>query len=250
LLLRIEDIDPTRARQEFEAAIFEDLAWLGLSWEKPVLRQSERFEAYRAALEELGRLGLLYPASLSRAEIDAKVANAGPAWPRDPDGAPVYPGEERNWSEARRREETASGRPYALRIDMARALAAFGDFAWREVDPFGQAPPASVEADPRAWGDVVVARKEVPASYHLAVVVDDAFQEVTDVVRGKDLQPSTSVHRVLQALLRLPEPRYFHHRLILDESGQKLAKSRGSESIRARRAAGETPEEVIAGLEL
>jgi len=252
-LLRIEDIDRTRARQEFEAAIFEDLAWLGLSWEEPVLRQSERFEAYRAALEELRRLGLLYPAFLSRAVIDTKVADAervGRAWPRDPDGAPLYPGEERDWSEARRNAEMASGRLYALRLDMARALAAFGDIAWREVDPFGAAPPASIQADPRAWGDVVLARKEVPASYHLAVVVDDAFQEVSDVVRGRDLQPSTSVHRVLQVLLRLPEPRYFHHRLILDESGQKLAKSRGSESIRARRSAGEAPEEVIAGLGL
>jgi glutamyl-Q tRNA(Asp) synthetase len=144
----------------------------------------------------------------------------------------------------------ASSRLYALRLDMERTLAGFGDIAWREVDPFGEAPPASVSADPRAWGDVVLARKEVPASYHLAVVVDDAFQDVSDVVRGRDLQPSTGVHRVLQALLGLPEPRYFHHRLILDESGEKLAKSRGSESIRARRAAGETPEEVIAGVGL
>ena len=140
-LLRIEDIDLTRARAEFEAAIFEDLAWLGLAWEEPVLRQSERFEAYRAALGELEKLGLLYPAFLSRTEIQAHLAEkraAGGRWPRDPDGAPLYPGEERDWPAARRRQEIASGKPYALRLDMARALAGAASLSWREADPFGR----------------------------------------------------------------------------------------------------------------
>jgi glutamyl-Q tRNA(Asp) synthetase len=252
-LLRIEDIDRTRARPQFEAAIFEDLAWLGLSWEEPVLRQAERFDAYREALAELTKLGLLYPAFMSRAEIEAAVAAAeqgGAAWPRDPDGAPLYPGPERGWPEARRQRETASGRPYALRLDMARALAGSSPLSWREVDPSAAARPVTINAEPAAWGDVILARKETPASYHLAVVADDAFQAVTDVVRGKDLQPATAVHRLLQSLLGLPEPGYFHHRLILDETGAKLAKSRGSETIRARRAAGESAAELIAGLGL
>jgi glutamyl-Q tRNA(Asp) synthetase len=252
LLLRIEDIDVTRARPEFEAAITEDLGWLGLQWEQPVLRQSERFDAYREALTELERLGLLYPSFLTRGEIRARVAEAeagGQQWPRDPDGAPLYPGGERAWSIEARRAEMASGKPYALRLDMARALEAGVALSWREVDPFREEYAGVLRAaDPAAWGDVVLARKELPASYHLCVVVDDAFQGVTDVVRGLDLQPSTSVHRLLQALLGLPEPRYFHHRLILDATGAKLAKSRGSETIRARREAGESPDELIAGL--
>ena len=250
-LLRIEDIDVTRARANFEAAIYEDLAWIGLRWEQPVLRQSERFAAYREVLDELTRMGLLYPAFLSRAEIQARVADleaSGRTWPRDPDGTPLYPGEERDWPDTRREREMASGEPFALRLDMERAVAAIGEPAWREADPFGVTPPATIVADPRAWGDVVLARKQVPASYHVAVVVDDAFQGVTDAVRGTDLRQSTSVHRLLQALLGLPEPRYFHHQLIIDKNGEKLSKSRGSESIRARRAAGETPEGAIAGL--
>ncbi len=248
LLLRIEDIDVTRARAEFETAIYEDLGWLGLTWEEPVMRQSERFDAYRQALAELDRLGLLYPSFMSRKEIAAATADSD--WPRDPDGAPLYPGTEREWSKARRQAETASGRPYALRLDMKRALDGSPALSWQEVDPFGHEASVVQAADPAAWGDVVLARKALPASYHLSVVVDDAFQGVTDIVRGLDLQPSTSVHRVLQALLDLPEPCYFHHRLILDETGAKLAKSRGSETIRARRDAGESPGELIAGLGL
>ncbi len=248
-LLRIEDIDATRARPQFEAAIFEDLGWLGLDWEMPVLRQSERFDAYREALAELDRLGLLYPSFLTRTEIGAIAAKAGAAGPRDPDGAPHYPGGERGWSMSRRRTEMASGKPYALRLDMARALEGRAALSWREADPFGGAAEAR-NADPAAWGDVALARKDVPASYHLAVVVDDAFQGVTDVVRGKDLEAATSVHRLLQQLLHLPAPSYFHHRLILDKAGRKLSKSRGSETLRARRAAGESPDQLIAGLGL
>ena len=143
-----------------------------------------------------------------------------------------------------------SGRPYALRLDMARAITSVPPPSWRSADPFGTEPTTTHLANPAAWGDVILARKEIPGSYHIAVVVDDAFQGVTDVVRGKDLEAATSVHRLLQTLLGLPEPRYFHHRLILDESGEKLSKSRGSETIRARRAAGETPQQLMAGLGL
>lgn len=250
-LLRIEDIDGTRRRAAFETAIYEDLAWLGLTWEKPVLRQSERFAAYRGVLAELDRLGLLYPAFLSRAEIQAHAAAALASWPRDPDGALLYPGAECAWSSAQRESAMASGRPYALRLNMRRALEGRSELTWREVDPLvATAAAATVHADPAAWGDVILARKEIPASYHLSVVVDDAFQGVTDVVRGLDLKAATSVHRLLQTLLGLPEPTYFHHRLILDESGHKLAKSRGSETLGARREAGEAPEALIRGLGL
>ncbi len=247
-LVRIEDYDLTRARPEFEASIFEDLAWLGMNWEEPVLCQRDRFDAYRGAIGELDRLGLLYPAFMSRSEIAAAVDERGPDWPRDPDGAPLYPGPERAWSSAERKNAIESGRPFALRLDMARALEGMPPLSWREADPFGIEPAALRTADPAHWGDVILTRKEVLGSYHLAVVVDDAFQGVTDVVRGKDLQPSTSVHRLLQMLLALPEPRYFHHALILDESGAKLSKSGGSEALRARRAAGESAATLIAGL--
>jgi glutamyl-Q tRNA(Asp) synthetase len=247
LLLRIEDIDVTRARAEFEAAIFADLAWLGMTWEEPVLRQSERFDAYRGALAELDRFGLIYPAFLSRGEIRAAIAtfeSEGSDWPRDPDGAPLYPGTERDWPEARRRDETANGRPYALRLDMVRALAGFKDLTWRERDPFGLEPDMDVKADTAAWGDVILARKDIPASYHLAVTVDDAFQGVTDIVRGLDLKPATAVHRLLQNLLALPEPVYFHHRLILDRDGRKLSKSEGSAGLRNLRKSGATPADI------
>jgi len=247
-LLRIEDVDTTRARQKFEAAIFEDLAWLDLKWEEPVLFQRDRSEAYAHALAELDKLGLLYPAFMSRNEIAAVVEKSDPSWPRDPDGAPHYPGPERHWSESRRKTEMASGKPYALRLDMPRALSGLPPLSWSAVDPFGLESPMIHPANPAQWGDVILARKEVLGSYHIAVVVDDASQGVTDIVRGKDLEAATSVHRLLQTLLGLPEPRYFHHRLILDADGKKLSKTRGSETIRARREAGETSEELIAGL--
>jgi glutamyl-Q tRNA(Asp) synthetase len=249
-LVRIEDYDHTRSRPEFDAAIFEDLAWLGLHWEEPVLRQRDRFDAYAEALAELDRFGLLYPSFLSRAAIAAKVAASGHNWPRDPDGAPLYPGDERDWNIAKRKAAIDSGAPYALRLDTQRLLRDLPPLSWAEVDPFGRKAARRSDVDLAAWGDVLLARKEVPGSYHLNVVVDDAFQGATDVVRGNDLRPSTSVHRVLQTLLGLPEPRYFHHRLILDENGKKFSKSRGSESLRTRREAGESPESLITGLGL
>ena len=177
------------------------------------------------------------------------AAEAGPAWPRDPEGAPLYPGNERNWSTSRRRAEMAGGKPYALRLDMARTMEGRAALFWRERDPFHGAAEMR-DADPAAWGDVVLARKDVPASYHLAVVVDDAFQHVTDVVRGKDSNPRHRYIVCCRKFWRCRSRHYFHHRLILDAAGRKLSKSRGSETLRARRAAGESPARLIAGLGL
>lgn len=242
LILRIEDIDATRCRPEYEAAILEDLAWLGLAWEEPVRRQSEHLDDYRAALARLERQGLVYPGFESRAEIARLVAAreaAGP-WPRDPDGAPLYPGAARELAPEVRARRLAAGEPYALRLDMAAALARVGPLAWEETG----LQAGRVAAAPEAWGDVVLARKETPTSYHLAVVVDDALQGVSHVVRGEDLFWSTSVHRVLQALLGLPAPVYHHHRLIRDADGRKLAKSTHATALRELRAQGLTPADV------
>lgn len=235
-LLRIEDIDRTRCRPEFEAAITEDLAWLGIRWEEPVRRQSERMADYAAALEQLRAMDLIYPAFMSRAEIAA--ATADPAWPRDSDGAPLYPALDRDLltSEAERR--IAAGEPYALRLRMDRAVARAGRLSWVEEDE------GIVTADPTAWGDVIVARKETPTSYHLSVVVDDAAQGVTHVVRGRDLYHATAIHVLLQNLLALPSPRYRHHRLILDETGRKLSKSDRATSLRSLRDAGAAPDDI------
>ncbi|MGJ0507411.1 MAG: tRNA glutamyl-Q(34) synthetase GluQRS [Methylocystis sp.] len=243
-LLRIEDIDKGRARAEFEAAIYEDLAWLGLDWERPVRRQSEHFDDYARALERLDAMGLLYACDCKRSDI-AHVAAARADWPRDPDGAPLYPGTCRNKPRRPAREVLAQG-GVALRLDMARAVARAGEAVnWRERRPPGSTDAvALVDARPAQWGDVVLARKDTPASYHIAVVVDDALQGVTDVVRGRDLFQATSVHRLLQRLLDLPEPAYLHHDLVVDPSGEKLAKSRGSETLRALRRQGVSAQEV------
>ncbi len=197
-LLRIEDIDLARSRPQFVAGIFQDLRWLGLSWEEPVLFQSQRFAAYRAAAEHLSTLGLLYPCFATRSEIDAAATGA-----RDPDGAPLT------------FAETGSG-----------------------------AGLQRIDATPERWGDAVIVRKEVPTSYHLAVVVDDAWQGVTHITRGRDLYPATGLHRLLQVLLNLPEPVYHHHRLITDEDGRKLSKSARDTSLKALRERGATPAEV------
>ncbi|MDC7788261.1 tRNA glutamyl-Q(34) synthetase GluQRS [Rhodoplanes sp. TEM] len=249
-LLRIEDIDVSRCRPAYEAAISEDLAWLGLAWETPVRRQSEHFSDYRAALATLDALGVLYPAFESRAEIARLVAAreaAGP-WPRDPDGAPLYPGDAKAMPPPERAARIARGEPHVLRLDLSAALARLGPaaetlaFEERGEGPDGET--GRVPARPEAWGDVVVARKDVPASYHLAVVVDDAAQGVTEVVRGRDLFAATSIHRVLQALLGLPAPAYRHHRLILDAEGRKLSKSTRATGLSELRAAGLTPADV------
>jgi glutamyl-Q tRNA(Asp) synthetase len=240
MLLRIEDIDTARCRPEFEAAIDEDLKWLGLEWEQPVRRQSAHMNDYNAALDKLDALGLVYPSFESRADIETLVAahDAESGWPRDPDGAPLYPGARKSIAPAERKRRMAAGEPYALRLDMAAALARIGSFSWREGEE------GSILADPAAWGDVVLARKDAPTSYHLSVVVDDALQGVTHVARGRDLYPSTSVHRLLQELLGLPAPFYRHHRLILDSDGRKLSKSNRSTAIRELRAEGATPSDI------
>jgi glutamyl-Q tRNA(Asp) synthetase len=273
-LLRIEDIDRSRARPEFETAIYEDLAWLGLEWETPVRRQSEHFDDYARALERLDAMGLLYPCDCKRSDI-AHVAAADANWPRDPDGAALYPGTCRSKPRRPARELLARG-GVALRLDMRKAVGMAGQgLSWREAAPSlfagegtltteildegrpllplprsgggvgrGPAQHALIEAHPSRWGDVVLARKDTPASYHLAVVVDDAGQGVTNVVRGRDLFQATSVHRLLQRLLDLPEPDYFHHALILDDAGEKLAKSRGSQTLRDLREAGVSAREA------
>ncbi|MGH6684989.1 MAG: tRNA glutamyl-Q(34) synthetase GluQRS [Pseudolabrys sp.] len=240
LLLRIEDIDEVRCRPEFEAAIDEDLAWLGLAWERPVRRQSEHFEDYRAALARLESMGLIYPSFESRAEIARLVAEreTGSRWPRDPDGAPLYPGDAKKLSPAARRQRIATGETYALRLDMAAALAHAGLLAWMETGAGPSNETGNIAASPAAWGDIILARKEMPASYHLAVTVDDAAQGVTDVVRGRDLFHATSIHRLLQVLLGLTAPRYHHHRLIPDSDGNKLSKSTSATGLRELRARG------------
>jgi glutamyl-Q tRNA(Asp) synthetase len=245
-LLRIEDIDATRCRVEFEAAIYEDLAWLGISWETPVRRQSEHFARYREAVEKLAGLGLIYPSFESRAEIARLVAQreAGAPWPRDPDGAPLYPGLAKSLPPDERERLIAQGTPYALRLDMEAALARAGELNWKE---FGEGPGGEsgvVAAQPEAWGDVILARKETPTSYHLSVVIDDAQQGVTDVVRGRDLFWSTSVHLLLQQLLGNPQPAYRHHRLIEDASGHKLSKSTQATALRELRRQGATPADI------
>ena len=243
LLLRIEDIDETRCRPEFEAAIYEDLAWLGLRWEQPVRRQSERYGDYRAALRKLETQGLVYPSFESRAEIAALVAARAP-WPHDPDGAPLYPGDAKSLSAAERERRMQSGAPYALRLDMNAALARGGQLTWIETGAGPSGESGSIAANPAAWGDVILARKDTPTSYHLAVVVDDAAQGITDVVRGSDLFQATSVHRLLQALLGLPAPRYHHHRLVLDADGKKLSKSTAATGLRELRGQGVSPSEI------
>jgi len=245
-LLRIEDIDATRCRPEFEAAIHEDLGWLGVSWETPVRRQSAHLSEYREAVEKLSARGLIYPAFESRAEIARLVTEreTGAAWPRDPDGAPLYPGAAKSLSAEARRQLIAQGVPYALRLDMAAALAQASGLSWVEHGEGPEGETGLVTARPEAWGDVILARKETPTSYHLSVVIDDALQCVTDVVRGQDLFWSTSVHRLLQSLLGLPQPAYRHHRLVRDASGQKLSKSTRSTALRELRAAGVAPVDI------
>ena len=249
-LLRIEDIDGTRCRPEFEAAIYEDLAWLGISWETPVRRQSEHFGRYREAVDQLSAQGLVYPSFESRAEIARLVAareSAG-GWPRDPDGAPLYPGEAKARPKEARDSLIGQGLPYALRLDTeaacARANHLMSQMTWVEHGEGPDGETGVVSAQPQAWGDVILARKETPTSYHLSVVIDDALQGVTCVVRGRDLFWSTSVHLLLQRLLGIPQPVYRHHRLIEDATGQKLSKSTHATGLRELRRQGATAAEI------
>jgi glutamyl-Q tRNA(Asp) synthetase len=242
LLLRIEDIDETRCRPEYETAIYEDLAWLGLTFAPPVRKQSQHYDDYRMALIRLDAMGLIYPSFESRAEI-ARAASGF-----DPDGAPLYAGAAKSLSSAERVRRIEADEPYALRIDMEAALARSGPLTWQETGAGPSGETGTIPANPAAnraiWGDVILARKETPTSYHLAVVVDDAAQGVTDVVRGRDLFHATSVHRLLQALLGLPQPRYHHHQLILDAQGRKLSKSTAATALRELRGAGATVADI------
>lgn len=248
MLVRIEDVDVTRARPEHERAILGDLDWLGIAYKRPVRRQSEHAGDYAAALDRLADLGLVYRSSMSRTEISAAIrmeeARSGRPWPRDPDGAPLYPGIDRGRAPGETAASGASETPHAVRLDMAKAVRLAGPLSWEEFGDRLHGASETVAADSAAWGDIVLAGKFTPAAYHLAVVVDDALQGVTDVVRGRDLYSATAVHRLLQTLLGLPEPRYHHHRLIVDANGRKLSKSRGSAGLTDLREAGATVADV------
>jgi glutamyl-Q tRNA(Asp) synthetase len=245
-LVRIENIDTTRCRPEYEAAIFEDLAWLGLSWATPVLRQSERFDAYRAALDRLQAQGLLYRCFCTRAEIAAEIARAVEA-PHNmisgPEG-PTYPGTCRHLNRQQRDERMRSEAPYALRLDARKAAETVGALTFEEHGAGSNGEHGTILVDSLLFGDVVLARKETPAAYHLAAVVDDAFQDVTLVTRGNDLFTATHIQRVLQALLELPAPSYAHHKLILDESGKKFSKRDSAATLHDLRAQGVTPDQI------
>lgn len=246
LLLRIEDIDSARCRPEYEEAIYDDLAWLGIPWEQPVRRQSEHLHAYAPAIARLEAAGLLYSSFESRSEINALVAarEQHRPWPRDPDGAPLYPGHGRRLPPAERARRRAAGEPFALRLAIDAAVARAGVLTWNEdgAGPNGEA--GVITAVPAVWGDAALARKEMPTSYHLAVVIDDALQGITHVVRGQDLFWATSIHRLLQTLLNLPEPVYYHHRLVLDADGRKLSKSTQATGLHELRAKGASPHDI------
>lgn len=236
-LLRCEDIDHARCRQEFETAIYEDLAWLGLVWERPVRRQSEHMADYAAALGRLRRDDLVYPCFCTRADIQREIEQAGGA-PHGPDG-PIYPGTCRHVSATDAAKRIADGEAYALRLRTTEALKGLGTLTWRDL---GQGVQT---ATPEIFGDVVLARKDTPTSYHLACTWDDAAQGVTLVTRGQDLFTATHVHRLLQALLKLPTPDYHHHGLLTGPDGKKFSKRDQAPTLRALRAAGHGPQEVI-----
>jgi glutamyl-Q tRNA(Asp) synthetase len=236
-LLRIEDIDPGRTREAFVEGIFEDVAWLGLAWDGEAVRQSARLPLYAAALEQLKAAELVYPCFCTRAAIAAEIAASASA-PHGPDG-PLYPGTCRRLSAAER--AARMGEPHAWRLDVGRAAAAAGPLYWKDGD-------TEVQAEPEAFGDVVLARKDAPVSYHLAVTIDDAAQGVTDVVRGRDLYSATDVHRLLQALLGLPTLLYHHHPLLTDAEGRRLAKRHGAPTLAGLRESGADAAELVAAL--
>jgi glutamyl-Q tRNA(Asp) synthetase len=248
LLLRIEDIDTTRCTPEFEAGIFRDLAWLGLEWEQKVRRQARHFADYQSVLDRLIGEELVYPAFMSRGEIRAFIAESekqGRDWPRDPDGVPLYPPADKALPIRERNRRISDNAPFAWRLDVDAALARLGtDLSWREFTDETLSATRAVEARPQDWGDVILARRDIPTSYHLAVVADDALQGVSHVVRGQDLYSATGVQRLLQQLLGLDQPHYFHHRLVLGPDGRKLSKSSGDTGLAALRQAGASPDDV------
>lgn len=237
-LLRIEDIDTARCKPEYVAGLFEDLNWLGLSWPEPVLYQSERFEIYAEAANRLRAMDLLYPCFCSRSDIAQNATGT------DPDGAPLYPGTCRHMSNAERIERLERGDAVQFRLDTEAAMARTGMLTFSAVGPGILDRPQIRYARPERWGDVVLQRKDMPTSYHLSVVVDDAAQAITHVTRGRDLEAATDIHVLLQMLLSLPTPLYFFHRLLLGDDGQKLSKSKGSQSLADLRAQGWTPDDV------
>jgi glutamyl-Q tRNA(Asp) synthetase len=237
-LLRLEDIDPGRCRPEFAAAILEDLAWLGLDWDGEVRVQSQHLAAYRTVLDDLAARALLYPCFCTRADIQREMAASASA-PHTPDGAPLYPGTCRNLSQDEREARMAAGERHALRLDMRRALAAA-----RQALSFAEEGDGTVACRPEQFGEVVLARKDAPASYHLCVTHDDAVQGVTLITRGVDLKPATHLHRLLQVLMGWPEPSYAHHPLLTDAMGRRLAKRDRAATLRELRAAGKSPAEV------
>jgi glutamyl-Q tRNA(Asp) synthetase len=245
-LVRIEDIDIARCREEHVSGIFADLAWLGIAWEEPVLRQSQHFAVYSRAAEVLEAQGLLYPCFATRAEIWEAAASG----PLDPDGAPLYTGLHKSLPKDDIEARIAAGEAYALRLDIDRAVSAAKrrlggtPLTFTELDSAGK--PTVITAQPERWGDAVILRKDVPASYHLAVVVDDARQGVTHVTRGRDLFTATDLQRLLQVLLGLPEPLYHHHRLLTDAQGRKLAKSASDTALASLRAQGIQPADIRA----
>ncbi len=253
-LLRIEDIDIGRCRPEFEAQILDDLAWLGITWEEPVRRQSEHLDFYQGAVARLREQELLFPCFASRKEIAAAVSASGISpYPHDPDGVPLYPGLSRTLSEREIAVRREAGEAYALRLDSARAAAlgresAGAPITFRQFDRRGRVH--QVAAEPERWGDAVIARKDIGTSYHLSVVLDDALQGVTHVTRGRDLLAATDLHTLLQILLGLPRPLYHHHRLIPNAEGRKLSKSRKGKSLKSLRKNGVTPDEIRALLGL
>lgn len=248
LLLRMEDIDISRCRPEFENAIKDDLEWLGISWEEPVRRQAEHFSDYAEALDRLEARGVIYPCFCSRGDIMAAVSHRA-NWPRDPDGTPLYPGLCKHLSREARAKRFASGEKASYRLDMERALSLVKEpLTWCEYR--GGCVRAEERATPALWGDAVLSRKDIATSYHIAVVVDDALQGVTDVVRGEDLFMATSLHRLLQELLDLPAPCYHHHALVRDASGQKLSKSLRAKPLRTFRQDGVSVKTVLAKIAL
>lgn len=243
-LVRIEDIDAERSRPEHIAAIEADLAWLGLQWEKPIRHQSRYMQDYAQALSKLQAMDVVYPCFCSRAAISQRVQEAeanGVPWPRDPDGAPLYDGTCRRLQPEEAAARILKGDAHQWRLNTERALQRVGDVSWRAFDPITNRI-IERRADPQRWGDPVIARKGLSTSYHLSVVVDDTLQGITHVVRGMDLEAATDIHALLQALLKLPQPLYWHHPLVFDATGQKLSKSKSSLALVDERAQGLTPE--------
>ena len=243
-LLRMEDIDIQRCTPEKKMQMLDDLAWLGLEWEEPVLYQSCQFERYQAALSLLRQKGLVYPSRASRKQIQNAIAEeverVGEGWPRDPDGAFIYP-------RHLLKDHEIEGPDSAWRLDSIAALQLIAEpLVWSESGPLATdfPAPSPIKADPTLWGDVILARKDYPTSYHLSVVLDDAEQGITHVVRGQDLYQSTALHRLLQQLLGLPAPIYHHHRLLVGPDGDKLSKSKQDLSLKALREDGITPEQI------